>query len=203
MKNCLWPILFALTLSACGSMSGPKATVEDRTATKAATPAVATAGSTTPEKNGKGAETAALGAESVSGGAIDAKPLDGGKDGSGDPRKNPASPLSKRNIFFDYDSFTVKDEYRSILEAHAAFLMSHRDAKMVLQGNTDERGSREYNLALGQKRAEAVRRALAVLGVAETQLESVSFGEEKPRTEGSTEAAYADNRRVDIVYTDE
>jgi peptidoglycan-associated lipoprotein len=207
MKNCLWPVLFALMLSACGSMSGPQATVEDRTAAKSAAakdakPADAATAASAAGKGGKGVETAALGAEAVSGGAVDAKPLDGGKGGA-DPRKDPASPLSKRSIFFDFDSFVVKDEYRPILEAHAAYLMAHRDAKVVLQGNTDERGSREYNLALGQKRAEAVRRALAVLGVAETQLEAVSFGEEKPRSEGSTEAAYADNRRVDIVYTDE
>ena len=97
----------------------------------------------------------------------------------------------------------VKDEYRSVLEAHAGYLRARRDARVILQGNTDERGSREYNLALGQKRAEAVRRALGVLGVPDAQMEAVSFGEEKLRNEGDTDAAHAENRRTDIVYTDE
>jgi peptidoglycan-associated lipoprotein len=129
--------------------------------------------------------------------------LDGSGKYAGDPRKNPASPLSKRSIYFDFDSFVVKDEYRPVLEAHAAYLLSKRDAHVILQGNADDRGSREYNLALGQKRAEAVRKALVVLGVSDAQLEAVSFGEEKPRIEGDTEAAYTENRRTDVVYGDE
>ena len=106
-------------------------------------------------------------------------------------------------MFFDYDSFMVKDEYRSMLEAHAGYLLSKRDARVILQGNTDERGSREYNLALGQQRAEAVRKALAVLGVGEGQMEAVSFGEEKPRNEADSDEAHAQNRRTDVVYADE
>jgi peptidoglycan-associated lipoprotein len=90
-----------------------------------------------------------------------------------------------------------------MLEAHAGYLMSKRDARVILQGNADERGSREYNLALGQKRAEAVRRALSVLGVSDAQMEAISFGEEKLRNEGTTEEAHAENRRTDVVYTDE
>jgi peptidoglycan-associated lipoprotein len=97
----------------------------------------------------------------------------------------------------------VKPEYRPVLEAHAGYLMAKRDSRVILQGNADERGSREYNLALGQKRAEAVRKALAVLGVNDSQMEAVSFGEEKPRNEGQTEEAYAQNRRTDVVYGDE
>lgn len=208
MNKILWPILLVLTLSACSSPSGKQASVEDRAGSKAG--AGSTSASGTPAaagKDGKGVETIALGGSPVSGGAVDAvdgKPLEGSKGSfSGDPRKDSASPMSKRSIFFDYDSFVVKDEYRPVLEAHAGFLLSKRDAKVIIQGNTDDRGSREYNLALGQQRAEAVRKAFAVLGVSETQLEAVSFGEEKPRTEGSTEQAYADNRRADIVYTDE
>jgi len=114
-----------------------------------------------------------------------------------------ASPLATRSLFFDYDSYVVKDEYRPMLEAHAAYLMSHRDARLILQGNADQRGSREYNLALAQKRAEAVRKALAVMGVSDAQMEAVSFGEEKLRNEGLTEEAHAENRRVDLVYADE
>ncbi len=187
MNKTLWPILLALTLSACGTNAQKPAAVEDRSAT-----------STAPSANtAKGAETTGIDGSGVAG------RNDTPKDGSKDPRKDPASPLSKRSIYFDYDSFEVKDEYRPVLEAHAAYLMSKREAKVVIQGNTDERGSREYNLALGQKRAEAVRKALSVMGVSDGQLEAVSFGEEKPRKEGETEAAYAENRRADVVYTDE
>jgi peptidoglycan-associated lipoprotein len=139
----------------------------------------------------------------LGGAGVAGSSLAGSGSYAGDPRKNPASPLSKRSIFFDYDSFVVKEEFRPVLEAHAGYLLSKRDARVVLQGNTDERGSREYNLALGQKRAEAVRKALKVLGVTDAQLEAVSFGEEKPRNEADTEEAFAENRRVDVVYTDE
>lgn len=185
MNKIFLPVLLTLILSACGTTTGTQATVEDRTGDKAATTS--------------GTETAGTGAAGVSGAAVDGK--QGGY--SGDPRKNPASPLSKRDIFFDFDSFVVKPEYRPVLEAHAGYLMAKRDSRVILQGNADERGSREYNLALGQKRAEAVRKALAVLGVNDSQMEAVSFGEEKPRNEGDTEEAYAQNRRTDVVYGDE
>ena len=95
---------------------------------------------------------------------------------------DPKSILSRRSIFFDYDRFDVKDEYRELVTAHARFLSNNRQFKMLIQGNTDERGSREYNLALGQKRADAVKRMLVMLGVREDQFESVSLGEEKPRS---------------------
>lgn len=126
-------------------------------------------------------------------------------DGSGlDPAlRDPNSPLSKRSIFFDYDSFVVKDEYKATVEAHAAYLKRTPRARIVVEGNTDERGSREYNLALGQKRSEAVKRVMALLGVNEAQVETVSFGEEKPRNSASTESAYAENRRADIRYVGE
>jgi peptidoglycan-associated lipoprotein len=116
-----------------------------------------------------------------------------------DPLKDPNSPLAKRSIYFDFDSIAIKDEYRSTLDAHAKYLNTNRAKKAVIQGNTDERGSREYNLALGQKRAEAVRRALVALGVSESQLEAVSLGEEKARSGGNDDAA-AENRRADLVY---
>jgi peptidoglycan-associated lipoprotein len=193
MNKIFWPVLLALALSACSSTSGTPAAVEDRTG--GTTPTEQTAGGSKPAG---GAETTGLGGAGVAGSS-----LDGSGKYTGDPRKNPASPLSKRSIFFDFDSFVVKDEFRPVLEAHAGYLLSKRDAHVVLQGNTDERGSREYNLALGQKRAEAVRKSLKVLGVPDAQLEAVSFGEEKPRNEANTEAAYAENRRVDVVYTDE
>jgi len=105
-----------------------------------------------------------------------------------------------RIIYFDFDSYTVKPEFQSVLDAHARFLKSHTATRVTLEGNTDERGGREYNLALGQKRADAVRRALGLLGVPESQMEAVSFGKEKPAVQGSSEAAYAKNRRVELTY---
>ena len=121
----------------------------------------------------------------------------------GNELKDPKSILSKRSVFFDYDSNLIKDEYRPMVAAHARYLTQNRSAKMIIQGNTDERGSREYNLALGQRRADAVKQMITVLGVEAPRVESVSFGEEKPRAQGSTEAAYAENRRADIVYQGE
>jgi peptidoglycan-associated lipoprotein len=117
-----------------------------------------------------------------------------------DPLNDPASPLAKRSIYFQYDSFVVQPEYQSVVEAHARYLSANRNKRVVIEGNTDERGGREYNLALGQKRADAVRRALATLGVDDSQMESVSFGEEKPRSTGTDEASLAENRRADLSY---
>ncbi|MDD5296257.1 MAG: peptidoglycan-associated lipoprotein Pal [Rhodocyclaceae bacterium] len=115
---------------------------------------------------------------------------------------DPKSVLSKRSIYFDYDQYVIKDEFKPLVDAHAKFLASHADYKMLIQGNADERGSREYNLALGQKRADALKQALKLLGVRETQLESVSLGKEKPKNEGHDEAAWAENRRDDMLYRD-
>jgi len=120
--------------------------------------------------------------------------------GSRDPLADPNSPLAKRSIYFDYDSYAVRDEYRATIDAHARFLTSERSRRVIVQGNTDERGSREYNLALGQKRAEAVRRSLTAMGVPDAQVEAVSLGEEKPRTSAQDEASFAENRRADLVY---
>mgnify|MGYP006154633817 FL=1 len=106
----------------------------------------------------------------------------------------------QRIVYFDYDSFEVKPEFASALEANAKYLNANRNARVGLEGHTDERGGREYNLALGQKRAEAVRRSLSLLGVADSQMEAVSFGEEKPAQTGLDEAAFSKNRRVEITY---
>ena len=116
---------------------------------------------------------------------------------------DPKSILSKRSVYFDYDSYEVKSEYKDLVTAHAKFLNENRQFKMLIQGNTDERGSREYNLALGQKRADAIKKMLALLGAREDQLESVSLGEEKPKNEGHNEAAWAQNRRGDMLYSGE
>ncbi len=103
-------------------------------------------------------------------------------------------------IYFDYDSFAIKPEFQSAIEAHAKFLAATKTRRMAIEGHTDERGGREYNLALGQKRAEAVRRALGLLGVVDAQVEAVSFGKEKPAASGMDESAFAKNRRAEISY---
>jgi peptidoglycan-associated lipoprotein len=108
--------------------------------------------------------------------------------------------LAKRSIYFEFDQFTVQAQYQPIVEAHAKYLGANRARRIVVEGNTDERGSREYNLALGQKRAEAVKRSLLLQGATDVQVETVSLGEEKPRAQGATESAWAENRRADIVY---
>ena len=117
--------------------------------------------------------------------------------------KDPRSPLSKRSVYFDYDSYVVKDEFQALLTAHGKFLAANPKIRMLIQGNADERGSREYNLALGQKRADAVRKALSLLGAKDDQLEAVSLGEEKPVCTESTEECWAKNRRGDMLYSGE
>ncbi len=117
--------------------------------------------------------------------------------------KNPAHLLSQRRLLFDYDSAAIRDEYRPVLEAHVAYLKNNQDAKVILQGHADERGSREYNLALGQRRAESVYKVMSLLGVAEAQMEAVSLGEEKPLKEGHDEASWQENRRTELLYQGE
>ena len=117
--------------------------------------------------------------------------------------KDPNNILSKRSIFYDFDKFDVKDEYRPLIEAHAKFLREHPEMKMLIQGNTDERGSREYNVGLGQRRSDGVKKLLILLGGKESQIEATSLGEEKPRSEGHNEEGWAQNRRSDMLYTGE
>lgn len=117
-----------------------------------------------------------------------------------DPLNDPKGALAKRSVYFDFDDYVVKQEGKPVLENHAKYLTANKGRKIMIQGNTDERGSSEYNLALGQKRAEAVRKSLSILGVADTQMEAVSFGKEKPKATGHDEAAWAENRRADIAY---
>jgi len=111
----------------------------------------------------------------------------------------PNGPLANKSVFFDFDKYVVRDADKPVAQNHAAYL-NKNSRRILIQGHTDERGGSEYNLALGQKRAEAVRKAMAVLGVAEDRMEAVSLGKEKPKDEGHNEAAWAMNRRVDIVY---
>ncbi len=139
-------------------------------------------------------------AESTGSTPADARSVGTVTTGSADPLNDPQGVLAKRSVYFDYDSYTVKDQFKPVVEAHAHYLTTHKTRKILIQGNTDERGGAEYNLALGQKRAEAVRRALSLLGVPDSQMEAVSFGKEKPKALGSDEASWAENRRADIVY---
>ena len=114
--------------------------------------------------------------------------------------KDPANILSKRSIYYDLDKYDVRDEYRALVEAHAKYLRENPTARMLIQGNTDERGSREYNVGLGQRRSEGVKKMLVLLGARDNQIEAVSLGEEKPQAEGHDEAAWSKNRRSDILY---
>ena len=121
-------------------------------------------------------------------------------DAGNNPLKDPSNILSKRNIYFDFNSDAVKAEYRPIVDAHAKYMLAHPDAKMIVQGNTDEKGTREYNLSLGQRRAVAVKQALNLLGVKDGQIETVSYGEEKATQNCGGDSCDKD-RRVDIVHT--
>ncbi len=114
-----------------------------------------------------------------------------------DPKSEIASA---RSVYFDFDEAAVKNEFEPLIEKHGKFLATHPQVKVKIEGNTDERGGAEYNLALGQKRAEAVRRELALLGVKDSQMEAISWGEDKPKAQGHDESAWAQNRRADLQY---
>jgi peptidoglycan-associated lipoprotein len=164
----------ALLAAACASHEAKNNTaVEDRSA--AATPAP----SASPRATGPVQQTAV----------------------AGNPLNDPNNILTKRSVYFDFDSNVVKEEYAPIVRAHAGFMASHAEARARIEGNCDERGSREYNLALGQRRAESMKKVMMVLGVTDSHIETVSFGEEKPAVAGHDEAAWSKNRRDDIRYT--
>jgi peptidoglycan-associated lipoprotein len=177
VKKILLSIVMATLVAACSSQEAKKdVPVADRT-----TP------STQPTTPGAGSTTSPTAQP-----AITANPL-----------TDPKNILSKRSVYFDFDSNVVKDEYQGLVQAHARYMMDKKDSKIRIEGNCDERGSREYNLALGQRRAEAVKKVMTVLGVQDGRIETVSFGEEKPAAPGHDEAAWAQNRRSDIKYAGE
>ena len=178
MNKIVYAALLAVFLAGCQTTSN-QAPVEDKSG-------AASAGTQS------GATTSGTQSGAVSGTQTGTNPL-----------KDPNNILSKRSIYFEFDSFVVADQYKPIIEAHAKYLAANKNAKVTLQGHADERGSREYNIALGQKRADAVKRMMQLMGVQETVVETVSFGKEKPRNLGHDEAAWAENRRVDIVYVGE
>ena len=173
-------LVLAASLGACSSVKLDDVAVEDRNAA--------------PVTGGVGGAGGGQGST----GAVDPRGVSGVQVGQNQVGQPPVGV--SRVVYFDYDSFAIKPEFAAMLEAHARHLKADNRRRVALEGHTDERGGREYNLALGQKRAEAVRRALGLLGVNDAQLEAVSFGKEKPAEAGSDEAAYAKNRRVEITY---
>jgi len=178
MKNLVACALVALAAAGCAK-DETKAQVEDRSTAQPST------GTTQPPSTGS-----------------TTRPATSDRVG-GNPLTDPSSPLSKRSVYFDFDSNEVKDEYRNLLQAHARYIADTRSQRVRIEGNTDERGSREYNLALGQRRAEAVKRVMTVLGADGSRIETISYGEEKPKSQGHDEAAWAENRRADIRYAGE
>jgi len=177
----------AALLAGCGS-SGKldDVAVEDKSATPVGAQAAAGGAA-------GGATAGAAGSGSVAGQGV--APVDLTKSGT-----SAAVQQGPRIVYFDYDSFVIKPEFQGLIETHARYLRADPARKVVIEGHTDETGGREYNLALGQNRAEAVRRALGLLGVGDAQVEAVSYGKEKPAVLGSDEAALAKNRRAEIVY---
>lgn len=170
------PVLaFAALVTACGSnVKLDDVPVESRTGANVSTPSASTA-------------TAA---------ATSVAPVEIAASSSG-----AAGPTGVgKIIYFDYDSFTLKPEFQNVVEAHARYMAANKTRRLAIEGHTDDRGGREYNLALGQKRAEAVRRAMGLLGVTDAQVEAVSFGKEKPAVAGGDEAAFAKNRRAELTY---
>ena len=182
-KKLLIVLAVSAMLVACKSTPIKPAAIEDKS------PSSPTATNTTPDA---GADTSAIKEAKIDSGA--------NGDDKSNPLKDPNNILSKRSIYFDYDSDAIKTEYRPIVEAHVKYLLAHPDTKMVLQGNTDERGTREYNLALGQRRSVAVKKALNLLGVQDKQIETISYGEEKAAQNCADETCFGQNRRTDIVY---
>ncbi len=143
--------------------------------------------------NGAGAEAEGAGGANAKGGEVGA----GGEQEGQGPSEG---MLTKRTIYFDFDSSEIKGEGTDIVSAHAKYLSTHPNVHVRLEGNTDERGSREYNIGLGERRAQAVRRALLLQGASDAQISTVSYGAERPVDAGHDEAAWAKNRRVEIVY---
>jgi peptidoglycan-associated lipoprotein len=175
-------LALALLLAACKStpMVDKPASVEDKSPGQTAT--------------SSDADTSGVKEVSIDGNATDA---------GNNPLKDPNNILSKRNVYFDFDSDAVKAEFRPMIEAHAKYLLANGNAKVILQGNTDARGTREYNLSLGQRRSVAVKKSLNLLGVQDTQIETVSYGEEKADENCADESCFKTNRRADIVYAND
>ncbi|MCK6426455.1 MAG: peptidoglycan-associated lipoprotein Pal [Burkholderiaceae bacterium] len=187
--------LLALALAAgCSTVRlDAPAPVEDRMAGRGS----AAAGATAPGASASGVGGGAAGAGSLSESQVASVDL-ASPSGEAAAGSLDAQPPERRVVYFDFDSFVVKDEYRPVIEFGAGYLAASRERRILVEGHTDDRGGREYNLALGQKRADAVVRALQLLGVQESQVEAVSYGEERPAAAGTDEAAWARNRRAEL-----
>jgi peptidoglycan-associated lipoprotein len=195
-------VALMLLLSACSTVKLDEAPSIETRKTSAVSSGEASDASKTAASSNSGDASTASSADGISttGANTDANASGRANSSFNDPLSDPSSILANRSIYFDLDSYIVKDEYKSVIDAHGKYLISRPDRKVIIQGNTDERGGSEYNLALGQKRADAVRRALAQRGVPESQMEAVSYGKEKPKALGSNEEAWKENRRADIAY---
>ncbi len=178
-------ILVSFVLAGCGS-----AVKLDETPVETRTP--------TPVSGGIAGDAAAGAARPGSGTAAQSQVATVNLGAAGGAGGAAAGGALGRVVYFDFDSFVVNDSGRSLIEGHAKVLAANRSKRLLAEGHTDERGGREYNLALGQKRAEAVAKSLTLLGASEAQIEAVSFGKERPASEGHDEAAWAQNRRVEI-----
>jgi peptidoglycan-associated lipoprotein len=192
-------IALSLALAACGSsVKLNDVPVEDRSAASSAAADAAAAARAAAQ--GSGASSGSAGASAgASAGGVQSRAV---VPVELTPRNVPAAAPTQlaRVIYFDFDSFVIRPEGEAVIESHARFLSTNKSRTIAVEGHTDERGGREYNLALGQKRAEAVRRRLVLLGVGEGQVEAVSFGKEKPAASGADEASFEKNRRAEITY---
>lgn len=175
MKRMFLALTVAVALAGCSSVPLDNVPVEDKSATAVAP------GQPGGPGTGSQSSVAPVAADAAAGTAAGPANVD-------------------RIVYFDYDSYVIKPQFQALLDAHARFLKANTARRVSIEGHTDERGGREYNLALGQRRSEAVRRALGLLGVSDAQVEAVSFGKEKPVALGSDESAWAQNRRAEIVY---
>lgn len=179
-KNLLMSAVLAALLAACSSTA-----VKDKPAAPV-------------EDSGKSSATSSSASDSA------ASTASAAQDSVGvNPLKDPNNILSKRSVYFDFDKDEVKAEFRPLVEAHAKYLQANSNAKVMIQGNADSRGSREYNLALGQRRSVAVKKAMNVVGAQDKQIETVSYGEEKATQTCKDDGCWSHDRRADIVYEGE
>ncbi len=189
--------LAALLVASCSSTRvDGLAPVEDRLAARSAAARGSASGAAAAGVGAGGAAVSETQIASVDLGTLGAQ--GGGKAGGKAGGSIDATPAAQRVVYFDFDSFVVKDEYRPVVDFAARYLNADRQRRVLVEGHTDDRGGREYNLALGQKRADAVVRSLQLLGAQDAQMEAVSYGEERPAAPGSSEAAWAKNRRAEL-----
>ena len=186
MKRIFLAAAFSIAIAGCGSaVKLDDVSVEDKSGTPVGMQALA---GPVPAST-----SAALSRSAIA-------PIEVGSKAAGAGAAGAANAAAARTVYFDFDSFAIKPEFQVVVDTQAKLIKADKNRKVMIEGHTDESGGREYNLALGQKRSEAVRRALVLLGVADSQIEAVSFGKEKPAAQGTDEMAMAKNRRAEISY---